>query len=155
MAETRVARPGIMKRIALRFLNWLVQDARFDRIRILPEVIEDICAMARGSSPKEMVAFLTGEIRKQGREHILLITGLYVKSYAASERSTSFTTHDLPPLHVYGTVHSHPSTDNHPSAADRRLFSSHGWFHLIVCKPFTRDRIAVYNKYGEPIQIEF
>ncbi len=138
---------SILKRWLERFLG----EEQFDEARILPEVIEDICMVARGSHPMEMVAFLTGVVKKQKGRKVLTIDGLYVKSYAASSYSTSFTTHDLPSTGVYGTVHSHPGGSNRPSRQDKRLFNSYGWFHLIVCAPYTRETIAVYNKYGDKI----
>ncbi len=125
---------------------------RFDRVRIEESVIQDICEMAAGSWPKEMISFLTGEIRKEGKERVLLINGLYVKSYEANEFSTYFSLHDLPMTSVYGTVHSHPGHSNRPSSADRHLFSKYGWFHLIICKPYRKESIAVYNKHGDRIE---
>lgn len=141
-----------------RIKSWrptLFADERFDAIRLESEVVEDICALARGSHPQEMVAFLTGGIRQEEQRRVLVIDGLYVKGYAASGYATSFTTHDLPMTGVYGTVHSHPGWSNQPSGADRRLFGKHGWFHLIVCEPYTKERIAAYGKQGEPIRVEF
>jgi proteasome lid subunit RPN8/RPN11 len=139
-----------------RVESWLPKlfaDEEFDAVRIEPEVIEDICTLARGSHPKEMVAFLTGDIRKEQGKRLLVIDGLYLKGYDASEDATSFTTHDLPMTGVRGTVHSHPGWFNTPSAADRRLFDKHGWFHLIVCQPYTSSSIAAYNKQGERIEV--
>lgn len=153
------------RRLHQHFLDRLF-DGGFDRVRIEPEVVEDICAMAAGSWPKEMIAFLTGSVRKEKGKRdasnesrtarVLVIDGLYVKGYDASTDSTSFTLHDLPMTGVYGTVHSHPGRGNRPSAADRQLFGTHGWFHLIIAQPYTRESIAAYNKHGEPItSIEF
>jgi len=150
----------------------------FDRAWIEEEVLDDLCTLAAGSHPKEMVAFLTGEIRKERvKEHdpnarsldnrkegqksgkgtqrrkpvserVLVINGLYVKGYYADHTSTHFTTHDLPLLDVYGTAHSHPSGNVHPSSADLQLFSRMGWFHLIVGRPYIRESIAMYDKQG-------
>lgn len=146
--------------------------------------MDDLCTLAAGSHPKEMVAFLTGEIRKERvKEHdpnaldnrkegqksgkwknirrhkprserVLVINGLYVKGYYANHTSTHFTTNDLPMLDVYGTAHSHPSGNIHPSLADLRLFSRMGWFHLIVGRPYTRETIAMYDKQGRRLNRE-
>ncbi len=129
---------------------------QFERVRIEQEVVEDICGLAAGSAPKEMIAFLTGSVKREAGQRVLVIDGLYIKAYQADENSTHFTTNDLPADNVYGTVHSHPGYSNRPSDADRQLFNKYGWFHLIVCRPYTRASIATYNKYGEPITgIEF
>ena len=137
------------------WLPKLFAEERFDVIRVEAEVVEDICALAQGSHPKEMVAFLTGDIKEEGGVKVLVIDGLYVKGYDASGYSTSFTTHDLPLTGVYGTVHSHPGWSNRPSEADRRLFGKQGWFHLIICEPYTRASIVAYGKQGEPIDVDF
>ncbi len=142
---------GWLRRRAERFF---LPD-RFDRARIEPDVIADICEMAAGSWPQEMIAFLTGKVKKEQREgkaeRVLIIDGLYIKGYFADHNSTHFSLHDLPPLGVYGTVHSHPGRSNRPSLADKRLFSTYGVFHLIICQPYTKEAIATYNKRGERI----
>jgi len=140
-----------MVSVLKKWFDEFLGEEQFDEAHILPEVIEDICAVARGSAPKEMVAFLTGSVQKRKGRKILTIDGLYLKSYDASSYATSFTTHDLPSTGVYGTVHSHPSGSNLPSRQDKRLFNSYGWFHLIVAAPYSRETIASYNKYGERI----
>ncbi len=53
-----------MRRAWHRFQSWLFAPP-FDRAWIEEEVLEDLCALAKGSYPKEMVAFLTGEIRTE------------------------------------------------------------------------------------------
>lgn len=144
----------------LRFSTWLRESLfgkGFDHVRIESEVIADICEMAAGSWPQEMIAFLTGSVRKEKKDgtsdikRVLVIDGLYIKGYYADTNSTHFTTHDLPLTGVQGTVHSHPGNSNRPSRADKILFSRFGWFHLIICRPYTREAIATYNKQGERI----
>lgn len=127
--------------------NWWSKPP-FERIEIQHEVVDDVCALAR-STRKEMVAFFTGEIKGK----TLLVDGLYLKSYDASETSTSFMTHDLPMTGVVGTVHSHPSSNTQPSNADLQLFSKLGWFHAIIGRPYTRDTITYYDKRGGNITV--
>lgn len=140
------------KRALHKLGDWLFGPP-FDKAWVEEEVIDDICVLAKSATPKEMIAFLTGEIKKektkQGKMRVLVINGLYIKGYYASRNSTSFTLHDLPLLDVYGTVHNHPSGNNRPSGADKRLFGKHGWFHMIIGAPYTRENIAFYDKYGE------
>lgn len=127
----------------------------WERIRVEPETVRDICQLARSAAPKEMILFLTGGVHTEGEERVLVIDGLYVKSYYANEHSTSFTTHDLPLLgNVYGTVHSHPGWSNRPSGADLQLFNQYGSFHLIIARPYVRRSIAAYDKYGNRIAVE-
>lgn len=144
------------RRLKSWFLDLFLLTPRFERIRIEDEVIADICSLAKGSFPKEMVAFLTGKVRKESGYGVLVIEGLYLKAYQADENSTYFTLYDIPLSTVYGTIHSHPGFSNRPSLADKRLFNKEGLFHLIICRPYTRAAIAVYNKYGERIEsVEF
>ncbi len=142
-------------RLGRRAASWLAEKAfspaRFEKILIEDETITDVCALARSAAPKEMIAFLTGEVKREGGEQVLLINGLYVKGYHASEESTFFTLHDLPLTSVYGTVHSHPLPDNRPSSADKLLFNKHGWFHLIISAPYRPEDILAYDKYGRLI----
>ncbi len=141
----------VRRRVRDGLLSLFSLTPRFERVRIEREVVEDICGLAAGSAPKEMVAFLIGSVKREGGQRVLVIDGLYIKAYQADENSTHFTTQDLPSDNVYGTVHSHPGFSNRPSDADRQLFNKYGWFHLIVCQPYTAAAIATYNKYGEPI----
>jgi proteasome lid subunit RPN8/RPN11 len=145
----------------VRIGRWLLvklsAPERYDEVRLEPEVVEDICALARSADPKETIAFLTGSIQKEKRSgsrtavRILVIDGLYLKGYQADTYSTHFTMHDLPMTGVYGTVHSHPSSSNRPSGADLRMFNKHGTLHLIICRPYSKEALAAYDKYGERI----
>ncbi|MBR9693278.1 hypothetical protein GOV07_05130 [Candidatus Woesearchaeota archaeon] len=147
-----------LRKYGKRFGTWLREKlfgAPYDEAMIDPEVLEDICVLAKSAAPKEMIAFLTGDIRreKHGKKthRVLIINGLYIKGYYANHNSTSFSLHDLPLLDVYGTVHSHPGHSNRPSRADKQLFSRYGWFHMIICAPYQTKDIAVFNKYGEKV----
>lgn len=137
-----------LRKFGFWFREWLF-GIPFDSVQVHQQVIEDICELAKSAAPKEMIAFLTGEIHKVGKNRILFVDGLYIKGYYASTNHTYFTIHDLPLSGVFGTVHSHPSKNNHPSGADRRLFSRFGWFHMIIGAPYTTEAIAVYNKNGD------
>lgn len=144
---------GILKRL----WNWFFSDIaiEFDLVRIEQEVVEDICALAKSSWPKETIQFLTGDIRKENGKKVLVIDGLYLKSYQATNVSAHFSTHDLPMLGVFGTVHSHPSGNNRPSGADLQLFSRFGIVHLIIGAPYTQHTIAAYSKNGHKITVTY
>lgn len=53
-----------------------------------------------------------------------------------------------------GTVHSHPSGNNHPSGADLEFFSKMGNTHIIIGYPYTETTWRAYNGAGEPIELE-
>ena len=49
-----------------------------------------------------------------------------------------------------GSVHSHPGPSAMPSDADLMTFSKNGYFHMIVCLPYSLETFRAYNRYGEP-----
>jgi proteasome lid subunit RPN8/RPN11 len=136
------------KRLGYWLRNWLFP-IPFDSVQIEESVLNDICKLARGAAPKEMIAFLTGSIEKVGKNRVLFVDGLYVKGYYASTNHAWFTLHDLPMVGFMAQSIVIRRRDNRPSKADRFLFSNYGWFHMIIGTPYTKQAIAIYNKSGE------
>jgi hypothetical protein len=50
-----------------------------------------------------------------------------------------------------GSVHSHPGPSARPSDADLRTFSKNGYFHMIVCQPYSMETFKSYDRYGQPM----
>jgi hypothetical protein len=50
-----------------------------------------------------------------------------------------------------GSVHSHPGPSARPSDADLRTFSKNGYFHMIVCLPYSMETFKSYDRYGQPM----
>ncbi|MEF8878798.1 MAG: Mov34/MPN/PAD-1 family protein [Candidatus Thermoplasmatota archaeon] len=55
---------------------------------------------------------------------------------------------------LVGTVHSHPSSSNHPSRADVEFFRKHGKIHIIAAYPFNKQSWQSYDYNGTPVEIE-
>lgn len=145
--------------LVARFLRWLSGFDRFDfdSVVLRPAVMRQIILFAKRSHPREFSALLGGRIVKEkGTGHhagrrTLLLTHIVYQHFEASERSA--TIHLNVPISepVFGTVHSHPSTNWLPSAADRRYFSKTGFVNFIVALPYTKDTIACYDAKGRPL----
>ena len=50
-----------------------------------------------------------------------------------------------------GSVHSHPGPSAMPSDADLKTFSKNGFFHMIVCLPYSLETFRSYDRYGQHI----
>jgi hypothetical protein len=48
-----------------------------------------------------------------------------------------------------GSVHSHPGPSASPSSADLKTFSKNGYFHMIVCLPYSLETFKSYDRYGD------
>ncbi len=120
----------------------------FDKIVVKSSAMDEICHLARQAYPKEFFAILNGKID----ERELLIVSLTYQIYETTEESASFKL-NLPLIsNDIGTVHSHPSYSNLPSVADKSTFNKHGLVHMIVCRPFEKGNIAMYDLYGRPLE---
>ena len=51
-------------------------------------------------------------------------------------------------MKYWGSVHSHPGPSADPSGADLQTFSKHGFFHMIVCLPYSLETFKAYDRYG-------
>jgi proteasome lid subunit RPN8/RPN11 len=138
-------------RLLTRLKHWLFPRVR--SITIAQSAVEDLCIMAQGSHPKEMLAFFSSSNGVQhGHVHI---DELQLQSYAASNDSASVFLSNLPmTTTIIGTVHSHPGGNPHPSDADLHLFSKFGFIHAIVGEPYKPENLRFYNKYGERVFVE-
>lgn len=70
-------------------------------------------------------------------------------------RSALLRLHMLPiDYTVVGTVHSHPSEYNNPSAADLGLFRKFGYVHIITKVPYKPDSWKAWDLDGNPYSLE-
>ncbi|ADP76845.1 Mov34/MPN/PAD-1 family protein [Methanothermus fervidus DSM 2088] len=132
-----------------RLLRFLFGDKKeIMEIQVNKEVINEILKNSKNAHPREFAALLQGKIENQ----ILKITGLFIIPGSSSEEGANLWTFTIPPfLKIYGSVHSHPTTDNRPSRADLEFFSKNGIFHMIVAYPYTPESIAGYDMHGREI----
>ena len=124
------------------------KDEEFTEVRVDREVLESVIYYSKKSYPNEFLAFFDGEIK----DKILYITGLIFLPGERSENSAIIHTELIPMNTKYmGSVHSHPGPSARPSEADLRTFSRNGYFHMIVCLPYSIETFKSYDRYGQPM----
>ena len=118
----------------------------FNEVRVDREVLESVIYYAKKSYPNEFLAFFDGEIK----DKILYITGLIFVPGETCETGAVVHTERLPMNTKYmGSVHSHPGPSAMPSDADLKTFSKNGFFHMIVCLPYSLETFRSYDRYGQ------
>lgn len=126
----------------------LGNDKSIDEVQIDSRVIDEITKIAIESDPNEYVALLSGKIQK----NILKITGLIFLPFKASENSAVMQVFMMPlTTGAMGSVHSHPGPSASPSGADLRFFAKNGYFHMIICRPYSQATIKAYDAFGNPM----
>ena len=124
------------------------KDEEFREVRVDREVLESVIYYSKKSYPNEFLAFFDGEIK----DKVLYITGLIFLPGERSKTSAVIHTEMIPMNTKYmGSVHSHPGPSAMPSAADLKTFSRHGYFHMIVCLPYSLETFKSYDRYGQPM----
>lgn len=124
-----------------------IEEFDFHSVFIERDVIQNIIQLAKRAQPNEFSAYLQGKITNR----VLYVKGIVYEHYHATEQQAVISA-DLPLLHeVIGTVHSHPSFNNLPSAVDKRGLFTMGLVNIIICQPYTFQRVAAYNTKGQPI----
>lgn len=126
----------------------LGNDKSINEVQIDYRVIDEIVKIAIEADPKEYVALLSGEIK----ENILKITGLIFLPFKASGSSAVMEVFMMPiTTNAVGSVHSHPGPSAHPSQADLTFFGKNGYFHMIICRPYSQSTIKAYDAFGNPM----
>lgn len=124
------------------------EDEEFNEVRVDREVLESVIYYSKKAYPNEFLAFFDGEIK----DKILYITSLIFLPGETCETGAVIHTELIPMNTKYmGSVHSHPGPSARPSDADLRTFSRHGYFHMIVCLPYSLETFKSYDRYGQPI----
>jgi proteasome lid subunit RPN8/RPN11 len=123
-------------------------DEEFSEVRVDREVLESVIYYAKQAYPNEFLAFFDGEIK----DKVLYITGLIFVPGETCETGAVVHTELIPMNTKYmGSVHSHPGPSAMPSSADLKTFSRHGYFHMIVCLPYSLETFRSYDRYGQPL----
>lgn len=120
-------------------------DGEFREVRVDREVLESVLFYSKKAYPNEFLAFFDGEIK----DKILYITGLLFIPGETSKTGAVVHTELIPMSTKYwGSVHSHPGPSAEPSDADLKTFSRNGYFHMIVCLPYSFETFKSYDRYG-------
>lgn len=123
-------------------------DEEFNEVRVNRDVLESAIYYSKEAYPNEFLAFFDGQIK----DKILYITGLIFVPGETCETGAVVHTEMVPINTKYwGSVHSHPGPSARPSEADLMTFSKNGYFHMIVCLPYSFETFKSYNRYGEPL----
>ena len=122
-------------------------DEEFSEVRVDREVLDSVIFYAKKAYPMEFLAFFDGEII----DKVLYITGLLFVPGETCETGAVVHTELIPMTTKYwGSVHSHPGPSASPSDADLNTFSRNGYFHMIVCLPYSMETFKAYDRYGNP-----
>ncbi len=120
-------------------------------VQIDTRVVDEIVNIAIESDPEEYVALLSGKISK----NILKVSGLVFLPFKASSTSASMDMFMMPmTTDAVGSVHSHPGPSAQPSDADRMFFGKNGYFHIIICRPYSPQTMRAYDVYGNPMTFQ-
>lgn len=123
-------------------------DEEFSEVRVDREVMDSVIYYAKKAYPMEFLAFFDGEII----DNVLYITGLLFVPGETCETGAVVHTEMIPITTKYwGSVHSHPGPSANPSDADLNTFSRNGYFHMIVCLPYSLETFKAYDRYGNPM----
>ncbi len=123
-------------------------DEEFNEVRVDREVLESVIYYAKQAYPNEFLAFFDGKII----DKILYITSLIFVPGETCETGAVVHTEMIPMNTKYwGSVHSHPGPSAMPSEADLKTFSKNGYFHMIVCLPYSLETFKSYDRYGNHI----
>ncbi|WP_294967968.1 Mov34/MPN/PAD-1 family protein [uncultured Methanosphaera sp.] len=126
----------------------LGNDKNIKEVQIDQRVIDEIIKIAINADPKEFVALLSGKTE----DEILKITGLIFLPFKASDTSAVMQVFMKPlTTDAVGSVHSHPGPSAQPSNADLSFFGKNGFFHMIICRPYSQATIRAYDAGGTPM----
>jgi len=120
-------------------------------VTVPKEIFEMVFESARRLHPKETIFLLRG--KRSGNS--LNVTELVIPPAASYGGGfSSFPLHMLPmDFSIIGSIHSHPSGNISPSAAD--LNHSLGKIMIIVGFPYRgSENIAVYNRDGKRLNLQ-
>ena len=121
-------------------------DDEFNEVKVDRHVLESVIYYSKKSYPNEFLAFFDGEIK----DNVLYITSLLFLPGETGHTGAVVHTEMLPMNTKFlGSVHSHPGPSAMPSDADLVTFSRHGYFHMIVCLPYSMQTFRAYDRYGD------
>ena len=122
-------------------------DEEFSEVKIDREVLDSVIYYSKKAYPNEFLAFFDGVIKND----TLYITSLLFVPGETCETGAVVHT-ELIPMNIkyLGSVHSHPGPSASPSSADLKTFSKNGYFHMIVCLPYSYETFRAYDRYGNP-----
>lgn len=122
----------------------------FNEVKVDREVMDSFLYYANKSFPHEFLALLEGKVK----DDVLYITGLIFLPGDTSDTGAVLHTSMLPPtMDYWGSIHSHPGPSAAPSGADLATFAKLGFYHMIVCLPYSIETAIAYDKKGNQVPL--
>ncbi len=122
---------------------------KFSKIKVKKNVILGMIEFAKVNHPNEFMALLEGEVK----EDSLIITNIVYQPLRKTKTSASIVMN--PNIyHIFGSVHSHPSSSRSPSNADLMNFNKRGIAHFIISFPYIKSSITCFDNKGDKQDFE-
>lgn len=118
-------------------------------MKIRKQLLEDLLQACRNTFPNEFFALLGTKSDPETIEEFVVVPTVFGRRH-------SIVRADLVPFDkkIVGTIHSHPSKNNHPSSGDLDAFQDLGKIHLIAAIPFALKSTRAFNSDGKEIMLE-
>ena len=108
---------------------------------IARDTLHFLLEVSKSSYPSEFAGLLRSE---DG-----VITDIIVLPGTISSSSSAvIQLHMMPLSRFVGSVHSHPTTDMHPSKEDLIMFGRKGDYHIIAAYPYEENSWKCYDAFG-------
>ena len=118
-------------------------------IKLKKDVLNSILSFCKIKHPNEAILILRGKSKKGD----VFIDGLIIPPFAFNAHSSSGFPHYMLPADIsyVGTVHSHPSGNEHPSITDLNNF--YELISLIVRYPYEDKDIFAWDSNGNAVKL--
>lgn len=117
--------------------------------KIKKRTLLDLLEASRNVYPKEFLALIGSKEKNEVIDEYIILP-------AESGDSAAFIYMNTKPRdgRIVGSIHSHPSRSNRPSAGDLSSFPKYGRIHLIISYPYTMQDVALYDSGGRELEFE-
>ena len=117
--------------------------------KIKKNVLEDLLEACTHVYPKEFLALIGSTLENEVIDEYVVLPADYGDNFSAVYLN-------MKPFDrtIIGSVHSHPSQSNKPSAGDLQSFPKYGRIHLIIAYPYFIQSIAMYDSKGNELLFE-
>jgi proteasome lid subunit RPN8/RPN11 len=116
-------------------------------MKIARDTLNFILEVCKSTYPEEFAGMLSAD-------GDVITEVVVVPGTESTDESAVMQLFMLPNIPTVGTVHSHPTGDTRPSAADLELLDAKGSIHIIVGAPYTVTSWTCYNKEGKTVKLE-
>ena len=117
--------------------------------QVKQSLLDSLLESARAVYPNEFICLIGSTQDSLILDDLIVVPAVYGENF-------SYIHSHLVPLDpsIQGSVHSHPSTANYPSTADKAAFRKLGQVHLIIGYPYNYTSVKMYDSKGHPLPFE-